>query len=349
MPAVNQDELARALNLSRTTVSRSLSNHPAISAATRRRVQAMARKLGYRRAPTRAVRRPRDAKPITYGVLIGTPLVPADGLTLPRILDGIRRRARIDHAALDEVSLDVAHLSSESCRRTVFRHIRAGSWRGALLLYPFPSDLVQTLARKLSLVSLLTEHAEVRLDLIDTDHGGIRQLVHHLADLGHRQLAFIHWHYPAGGLWGPRRFAAFAEAMTQRGLDLLPSRLINLHPAGPAPLSPEAVADLAAHLIRQDGVTAFVCAADHQAYRLLADLRTRGLEAPRDYSLTGFDGNTPPPDAPPLTTLAVANEDVGASAVARLTSRLLAPTSPLRHTLVETTFIPGRTVGPPPA
>jgi DNA-binding LacI/PurR family transcriptional regulator len=78
MRAPSQTQLTRKLRLSRATVSRTLANHPALSAYTRARVQTLAAELGYRGTPTRSVRRPADAPPLKLGVLIGTPLVPAD-------------------------------------------------------------------------------------------------------------------------------------------------------------------------------------------------------------------------------------------------------------------------------
>jgi LacI family transcriptional regulator len=133
MRPVNQQHLAKLLKLSRTTVSRSLSNHPAISANTRKQVQTLAARLGYRSAPTRAIRRPRQARPIVIGVLIGAPLVPTDGATFPFILQGIRSRAAIDHVAVDVVSIDPAELAAESGRRQIFRHIRQAHWRGSFI------------------------------------------------------------------------------------------------------------------------------------------------------------------------------------------------------------------------
>lgn len=345
MPRINQDELARALNLSRTTVSRSLSNHPAISAITRRKVQALARKLGYRAAPIRAVRRARTAKPISFGVLLGHPLAPADSLTLPRILEGITRRARIEHATIEVVRLDTLTLPAATCRRDIFRHIRTGGWRGAILLYPFPTEVAAAIAKKLSVVSILTDYHDLRIDLIDTDHAQVRLHVDWLVAHHHQRIGFIHWHYPVGGLWGRQRFAAFAASLYAHGLPLKPSWTANIHANGPAPLTREALAIHAAKLIQKSGVTALVCAADHQAYALIEDLATLGLHTPRDYSITGFDGNQPPDELPALATLQVPNEDLGASAVAHLISRLLAPTAPLRKTFVEAAWHLGQTLG----
>jgi LacI family transcriptional regulator len=344
---VNQQVLARRLRLSRTTVSRSLSNHPAISAETRDRVLAAAGQLGYRRAPTRAVRRPRQAKPLTVGVLIGAPLVPEDTATFPAILAGMRRRAAIEHLDLDVLSIDPAEIAGESGRRQLFRQIRTAGWRGVVLVYPFPNDAVALIARKLSAVSVLTEFPEAALDVIDTDHGGIRRVVAALATAGHRRIGFVTWHYASGGEWAARRFAAYAEALVAHGLELRPDWVLNLSPSQPTHGDPAAVARRVAEATRGEGVTGWVCAADHQGYRLIADLRALGLEVPRDCSVTGFDGNTPPPGLPALATLQVPNEEVGSSTIAGLMSRLLHPRSSRRTLLVETHFLPGATIAAP--
>src|SRR5258708_12857769 len=79
---INQERIARQLNISRATVSRSLSNHPSISAATRASVLQVAAKFGYRSSPGRTLHRRRTGKPLTIGVLIAvsqanTPIVRA--------------------------------------------------------------------------------------------------------------------------------------------------------------------------------------------------------------------------------------------------------------------------------
>ena len=348
MRTVNQHLLAKRLKLSHTTVSRSLSNHPAISGETRARVQALAAELGYRVAPTRAVRRPREAKPITIGVLIGAPLVAADRATFPTLLRGIQHRAGVEHASVEVVSIDPSEFTPEAAQQHVFRLIRAHHWRGAILIYPFPASLVKTLSQKLSAVSVLTEYQDVSIDVVDTDHQNVRMLVDGLAQAGHKRIGFVSWHYPVGGLWAARRFGAFAEALFQHGLELNSRWIFNVgsHRA-PLPTS-TAVAEAVHEANRRQRVTAWVCAADHQAYQLICDLRNRGLRIPEDCSITGFDGNEPPPGLPALMTLQVPNEHIGESAVAQLITRLLYPRSPRRKILVETSLVPGTTCVAPP-
>lgn len=347
MRAPSQHLLARRLKLSRATVSRALANHPALSADTRARVQALAAELGYLGTPARSVRRAADAPALKLGVLIGDPLVAADQLSLPAILDGIRARAKLDRAEVDILPFAPGETTPLAGRRRLFGHIRTEGWRGALLVYPFPEATVSMLADKLSVVSVLHECADERIDTVDTDHGAIRALVARLVALGHRRIGFATWRYPSGGLWASRRFAVWAEALFAHGLPVNPGWVCNIGPSTRPCPDAAVLADTVAHLVRTEGVTAWVCAADHQAYQLLSDLAVRGLATPRDVSLTGFDGQPAPDGLPALTTVAVPNSDIGASAAARLVNRLLQPTSQRRMTLVTPRLVEGASTCPP--
>lgn len=346
--AVNQEQLAQALQLSRSTVSRSLANHPAISAETREKVLSMASSLGYRNAPTRTVRKSRQAKPLTLGLLVGNPIANTDRSTFPQILQGIQHRAAIEHASIDVLSIDPLVLVGEAGQRRVFGHVRQQDWRGAILIYPFPEATVEMLSRKLCLVSVLMEYSGVAIDLVDTDHGGIRGLVARLAEMGHRRIGFATWHYPAGGVWASRRFAAYAEEILSRGLELRQEWILNLLAGGPHFATPSQLADEVARLRKAHKVTAWVCAADHQAYQLINDLRGHALQVPQDLSVTGFDGIEAPPGLPSVATLRVPYLDLGASAVAALISRLLHPGSAQRKILVETEYLHGRSLASAP-
>jgi len=348
MKQTSQKQLARLLNLSRTTISRSLSNHPAIHPDTRARVQALAGKLDYNKTPTRVIRRSKQSKPLQIGVLIGMPSVNLGMATFPAVLQGIRDRAAIDRVAVAVINQDPNGLDVQNLRQPVFQQIRANDWRGAIIIYPFAPEVVDQISRKISTVSALTEYDHLLIDTVDTDHSDIIGVIGRLARLGHRRIGFVTWHYSVGGRWASRRFAAYAEGIFQHGLKFDPTWTVNIHQEQPPLTEPATVADYVARQTREASVTAWVCAADHQAYQLIADLRARGLEVPRDCSITGFDGIVPPPGMPQLTTLAVAHADIGASAVSRLLSRILHPTSPRRKILVETNLIEGSTIAAPP-
>ncbi len=347
MAQMNQQKLATLLNLSRTTVSRSLSNHPMIHADTRAKVQALAEKLGYRNTPTRAVKRRRLSKPVTVGVLVGMPSINIGMATFPLVLQGIRERGIIDHVAIDVISQDPAELTTKNLRQPVFRHIRASDWRGVILIYPFAPDVVEAIEQKISTVSVLTEYEHLPIDTIDTDHSDIIDLIARLVQLGHKRIGFMTWHYSVGGRWTTRRFASFAEGIFLHGLEFNAEWTVNVHAKQPAFPDHLTIADYVAAQTRQAGVTAWVCAADHQAYQLIADLRNRGIQVPDDCSVTGFDGIEPPLGMTKLTTLSVAHAEIGASALSRLINRILHPNSSRRKIFVETSLVEGTTMAPP--
>lgn len=349
MRSLNQQLLAEKLNVSRTTISRSLANHPAISAETREKVQKLAAELGYHTSPGRAVRRSRLNKPATIGVLIGVPAENVAMATFPFILQGIRERAEIEHLAVDVCFEKPAMLDPRSKRQRVFRHIRAGDWRGTILIYPFPEPAVDLIARKISTVAVLESYANSGIDIIDTDDSAaILALIGRLHAAGHRRIGFVTWHYPVGGHWSLRRFGGYVEALFHFGLEFRPEWVLNIHRASPqlSEYGP-AIPDRVAQLVRDDRVTAWVCAADHQAYHLIRELQFRSLRVPEDCSVTGFDGLEPPPGMRRVTSMLVPHADIGSSAVARLFSRMMHPHSPRRKILVEARLVEGETIAPP--
>ena len=349
MKEINQNKLSLLLNLSRTTISRSLSNHPTIHPETRAKVQALAAKLGYRHAPTRVIRRSKQSKPLRIGVLIGMPAINLGMATFPAVLQGISDRAAIDRIAISVINQDPLGLNTQNLRQPIFRQIRASDWRGVILIYPFDPAVVDEISRKISTVSALTEYDHLAIDTVDTDHSDIIGIIGRLAGLGHRRVGFVTWHYSVGGRWASRRFASYAEGIFQHGLKFDPDWTVNVHGEHTKLTTHDKLADHVARQTRSAKVTAWVCAADHQAYQLIADLRVRGISVPRDCSITGFDGIEPPPGLPQLTTLGVAHADIGGSALSRLLSRILHPTSPRRKILVETHFIKGDTIDRPKA
>jgi len=345
--SVNQELIAKRLKISRTTVSRSLANHPAISAETRTRVLGMAEKLGYHISAGHASRRIRNSRALTIGVLIGVPTENVVMATFPYILRGIRERAVIEKVNVDVCYQAPGDFHPESSRQSVFRQIRENNWRGNILIYPFPEPAVDIISRKITTVSVLESYSQPGIDIIDTDDASaVLALVESLKDAGHRRIGFLSWTYPIGGHWVARRFSGYVEALFMHGLEFHPEWVLNVHKNSPR-LTPTEVADSVARLIKETGVTAWVCAADHQAYQLMQDLPARGLRVPEDCSITGFDGLEPAVGMRRVTSMRVPHEQIGSSALTRLMNRIQHPQSPRRKILVEAEFVPGQTIAPP--
>jgi LacI family transcriptional regulator len=346
--SVNQDLIATRLNISRTTVSRSLANHPAISVETRTKVLSMAEELGYRQSPGRAIRRhAKSSRTLTIGVLIGIPKENVVLATFPYILKGIRERAEAERVKVDVYYQAPGDFHPEESRQSVFRHIRNSDWRGTILIYPFAETAVEVISKKISTVSVLESYNNPGIDIIDTDDASaILSLVECLHAAGHERIGFLSWTYPIGGHWVARRFSGYIEALFFHGLEFRPEWVLNVSKNSPR-LTPAGVATEAARQIKESGVTAWVCAADHQAYQLMQDLRAQGIRVPEDCSITGFDGLEPPNNLSRVTSMRVPHEHIGSSALSRLVNRIQHPSAPRRKILVEAQLVAGETIVAP--
>jgi LacI family transcriptional regulator len=304
--------------------------------------------MGYRGNPIRTIRRSRQSKPLTIGILIGVPAENVAMATFPFILQGIRERAGMEHVAIDVCFENPASFDLSVRPQNIFRNIRSGDWRGTVLIYPFPEQTVAMIARKISAVAVLESYSTPGIDTIDTDDTvGILALVKRLAKAGHTKIGFLTWEYTVEGHWATHRFGGYVEALFSLGLQFRPEWTVNVHKAGPH-IKWENITEHVLGIIKNQGVTAWVCAADHQAYRLMEELRTRGVKVPEDCSVTGFDGLEPPQSFRRLASIRVPHEDIGASAVARLLSRIVHPKAPRRKILVEGLLVEGDTIAPPP-
>ncbi len=348
MAKVNQQLIADQLNICRTTVSRCFSNHPKINPETRAKVLELAAQLGYRykgqRNPNERVKK----RVTDIGVLIG---VRNDMTEIPEtsqyLLKGISERAATEDLSLDVRYIDPGELDDQLKVNSLPKGIRNGRWNGAILIFPFTEDTIVSLSKRISTVSIAEDYSKGGIDCIDTDqHTGIHTMVSHLAELGHRNIGYLSWQYAIESSWIFRRFGAYVDSLYRHDLEFNQNWVVNVRPG--SDLEPNQIAVRVASLTKQ-GVTAWVCAADHQAYNLIRDLETLGIRVPRDCSITGFDGIKTPEGMPQLTTVKVPFEEMGVSSVIRLTERMHNPASPRRHNLVEGIPVIGETTSKPPS
>jgi LacI family transcriptional regulator len=142
----------------------------------------------------------------------------------------------------------------------------------------------------------------------------VRALVHHLADLGHRRVAYL----------GGRTPAATFGLRLRMLLDEAGAREVEvLH--DPAAASPPEVQDAQAAFLRawpawrDAGVTAVVAAADAIAYGVLAGARDLGLRVPEDLAVAGFDDlPSSAVTGPALTSIALDGNALGRAGARRL-------------------------------
>jgi len=348
MAGLNQQLIAERLQISRATVSRCFTNHPGINPVTRAKVFQMAAEIGYAHLEQRTTNTKKKAPPkVTFGVLICSDEEEYNRTDYQnpseQILAGVTECAHLNSAKV-EVHLvdpkarslgDPSYLRIEKLRRR---------WSGMLLVYPFPEPVLDQLAPLMPLVSLVEQFDHSGIDCVDVDHyKGISAAIEHLAEQGHQRIGFFTRRYQVEASWSFRRYAAYMEKMVRLRLPVLQEDVINMFPSPER--SDEESIDYAAERTRA-GVTAWVCAADHQAYDLIRGLYQRGINVPEQVSVTGFDGIEKPAGCPELGTIQIPFREIGATGTQRLVERVRKRFGSTQHVLINCPFKPGETVAP---
>ena len=136
----------------------------------------------------------------------------------------------------------------------------------------------------------------------------VADALHHLASLGHERLAYLGG---PGGSWaaGERRTAV---RRTSRSTGM---GVVELTVAEPTFEAAAAVV----HQVVESGASAVLAFNDQMALGVIAGMTSLGISVPDDVSVVGFD-DVPMAAmvAPPLTTISLPTNDVGAVAVAML-------------------------------
>lgn len=346
-PEVNQQLIADRLQISRATVSRCFTNHPGINPVTRARVFQLAAEIGYAHLQMRKPRASRKKGAKVFGVLICTAEEeyyrtdyqnPSE-----QILAGVTECAHLNGA---DVEVHLIDPTACTLQDAAFLRIEklCSRWDGLLLVYPFPSAVLEHLAPKVPLVSLVEQFDHAGIDCVDVDHyKGIAAAVEHLVELGHRRIGFFTRHYEVEASWSYRRFGAFMEAMVRLRLPVAPEDIVNVFPSFEGN---DASSIKYAIKRTRAGVTAWVCAADHQAYELVHGLSKSGITVPGTASVTGFDGIETPAGSLELTTIVIPFREIGTTGTQRLVERSQKRFGSAQHVLIDCRLKTGMTVGP---
>ncbi|MFJ6752967.1 LacI family DNA-binding transcriptional regulator [Streptomyces sp. NPDC091266] len=171
--------------------------------------------------------------------------------------------------------------------------------------------------------------------------GPVRQLVEHLADLGHTRIGLV------AGLPGlsttGERIQGYREGLRSRGLPFAPELLAGGNSEA------EGAQDATRHLLAApEPPTAVITANNAMTIGALRALRDRGLQVPRDIALACFDDfSWADLFSPRLTAIAQPSKDIGAAAVRLLLERLEQPDRPPRTLRLPCTFVHRTSCGCP--
>lgn len=303
---VTQKELARRLGLSASLVSRALTGTAGrigADPATVRRIQALAREVGY--VPNAAARQLRGAGPPVLGLVVMDLEDPFFGPAVAEII----RQSHQAGFALNLAGFERHHTEAADLRVLLQQDLQA-----LLVLGGGPLGWAEPfLIRRIPVVRIGSGPAPAGVWQVEHDEAtGFRQVVDHLVELGHRDIAFVGAQRPVH----ERRLALVRGHLKRRRLRLPPPLAVlagvNVLEAGGL-----GVERLAA---REPWPSAIICASDAVALGVLRGVARHGLRVPDHVSVTGYDDLALAAlSNPPLTSVRQPLSDMVRQALARIT------------------------------
>jgi DNA-binding LacI/PurR family transcriptional regulator/anti-anti-sigma regulatory factor len=168
---------------------------------------------------------------------------------------------------------------------------------------------------------------------------GMRAAVSHLADHGHRRIAFI------GNLGHndiKQRYAGYQAALADHGIPGDPALVFAV-----ADNSEQSGAQAIRHLLGiEQPCTAVAVATDENALGVLSEAQSAGYRVPEDLAVVGFDDIILAHSAtPPLTTVRLPLRALGGAAAELLLAQIAGQAVPGGENYVATALIPRRSCG----
>jgi DNA-binding LacI/PurR family transcriptional regulator len=299
---VTLEDVARHADVSRALVSIVMRDAPGASAATRDRVWAAARELGYR--PDLRARSLAGSKSRMIGVMFGVDI----GVFQFDLLDGLYAAAK-EHGH----SLILTPVTRGRDERDAAESLHDLRFDALIMLGP-PAGIPLLAGRvPLVVVGWYVDHPAV--DVVRTsDEHGMAQVVDHLAELGHRRIAHIDG---GDGPIAAARRDGYARAMRKHGL----ADELRIVPGGQSQLAGQR----AARQLLAEGrlPTALVAYNDDTAVAAMGLLAQSGIEVPGQLSISGWDDSEAAALSPiGLTSVAQDPAELARLAVERMLARI---------------------------
>lgn len=293
--SITVHDVAEAAGVSASTVSRALSGSTAVASATRDRVVAAARQLGYR--PNLAAR----------GLITGT--THNIGLVVPDLENpyfaSITKSVQ-SRALSAGYSVFIADSDEDTRTELELVHQLAKQVDGLILCSPrMSAEEIAGIADQTMMV-LINREWEGLTSVVVDDEEIIRLALEHLHALGHRKIAYV------GGperSWSNQKRWAAIQRNTPAFDDLEVDKIGSYAPNFDGGQS-------AADVVVASGATAALAYNDLVGLGILARLSTRGIRVPEDLSVMGIDDvNVATLVSPGLTTVRSPLKKVGRAAV----------------------------------
>lgn len=335
-PGVSQRQVAEAIGVSISTVSRALAGHPRVSARTRTQMQTAIAQL----ALGQPLPAPRKLIGLTHSHVTSAPGHRSLDIILELVLGGAELAARADGFEL--YTLQNSYLLRESAGRSFLDNVQGVITAGGLV----SRSLIEAIRQRgLPVVIIGGQYPELGVPSVAANSlDGMAQAVCHLLELGHRRIGLVNG--PTETYTSTEKKAGYLTALVEAGVTPDPA-LIRWHDGYLGFDVNDALAMSNELLNLADPPTAVLFANDSMARAGIDACRAHGLSVPNDVSIVGFhDDQDARLASPPLTTVRVDRSEWGATAVHRLLALIDQNGSVADRTLLPVKLIVRESTGP---
>lgn len=327
-------DIAKLCGVSVATVSKALNDKDDIGEETKKRIKEVARQNGY--FPQYYARAIRMNKSYNLGVLFVDEAM--SGLThdyFANILNSFKVMA-------ESKGYDITFINSNKKNRkgkTFLEHCRYRGLDGVMIAcIPFENpEVIELLESDVPVVTIDYQFMN-RICIMSDNITGMRKLMEYVVAMGHKRIAYI---YGEKSVVTSQRLESFRNVIEEKGLEipeeyLLSSSYRNLE---------EASRYTRQLLELPEPPTCILYADDYSAVGGINQIRSMGLQIPKDISVAGFDDIFVAKQlCPRLTTVFQDSEMIGKRAAERLISLIEKKNISFNPVLVRTELKKGASI-----
>ncbi len=320
-------DVAKAANVSPSTVSRVIADSPRISEKTKRKVRKVMEELGYH--PNFIARSLASQSTQVLGIVFpGSGNLAFQNPFFSEVLRGISEGAHDKHYGIQLTT----GITEDEIYHEVVQMVQGGRVDGIILLYSkIKDEVVDYLLEKdfpFVIVGKPYEHAE-RITHVDNDNvEAAKQATEYLLELGHERIGFI------GGneklMVTVTRLEGYQQALKNAGLPVREEYII--HEDFLVSGGKQAILKL---MSLAEPPTALLVTDDLMALGVLQSLHLFGMEVPRDLSLVSFNNALISRlSNPSLTSVDIGIFDLGMEAVKQLVAKIKNNREPVKRVII---------------
>jgi len=273
--AIKLADIAEALNVSKVTVSKALSDKDGVSDELREKIKKVAAEMGYRQ--NSIARSLRDGYTYNIGVIIPEGFVEMYHSfyweLYQNVLNALTKKEY--YGIMEIISKD------DENNKVIPRMIQDSKVDGIIVMGELSKEYIAHLnsLNNVPLVLLDTYDKHSNYDTVTSDnYYGMYVLTDYLIEMGHKDIVFVG--NPRATSSIQDRYLGFAKALLENDIEYSPNMFISDREVGRKEINFE---------LPEKMPTAFACNCDSVAYILIKKLQDKGYRVPEDISVVGFD------------------------------------------------------------